>query len=130
VSQQRLCYQQCSSLAPLSSLALRYLRTGYLWDNVRVIGGAYGGFCNFNPTTGLFSFLSYRDPNLAKTLDTYDGTAAYLQDLHLTAGEGVCVYCCATCDAIVLNCVMLKHQVLSQAVPLFRPLTAVTARDQ
>ena len=73
---------------PLSMFdACRYLRTGYLWDNVRVIGGAYGGFCNFNPTTGLFSFLSYRDPNLGKTLDIYDGTADYLTKLHLTQGE-------------------------------------------
>ncbi|KAG5183571.1 Metalloenzyme, LuxS/M16 peptidase-like protein [Tribonema minus] len=65
----------------------RYLRTGYLWDNVRVMGGAYGGFCNFNPMTGLFSFLSYRDPNLAKTLDIYDGCADYLTSLHLPADE-------------------------------------------
>eukprot|EP00611_Tribonema_gayanum_P022355 TRINITY_DN4469_c0_g1_i1.p1 TRINITY_DN4469_c0_g1~~TRINITY_DN4469_c0_g1_i1.p1 ORF type:complete len:1067 (+),score=347.82 TRINITY_DN4469_c0_g1_i1:601-3801(+) len=65
----------------------RYLRTGYLWDNVRVMGGAYGGFCNFNPMTGLFSFLSYRDPNLAKTLDIYDGCADYLASLHLPADE-------------------------------------------
>ncbi|KAG5190324.1 Metalloenzyme, LuxS/M16 peptidase-like protein [Tribonema minus] len=65
----------------------RYLRTGYLWDNVRVMGGAYGGFCNFNPTLGLFSFLSYRDPNLAKTLDVYDACADYLGDVHLTQEE-------------------------------------------
>jgi hypothetical protein len=64
----------------------RYLRTGYLWDNVRVMGGAYGGFCNFNPNTGLFSFLSYRDPNLHKTLQIYDGCADYLTKLHLPAG--------------------------------------------
>jgi presequence protease len=66
----------------------RYLRTGYLWDNVRVMGGAYGGFCNFNPNTGLFSFLSYRDPNLHKTLQIYDGCADYLTKLHLPAGNG------------------------------------------
>ena len=28
------------------------------------MGGAYGGFCRFAPTTGTFSYLSYRDPNL------------------------------------------------------------------
>ena len=44
----------------------------YLWDHVRVMGGAYGGFCTFSPYSGFFSYLSYRDPNLSKTLDVYD----------------------------------------------------------
>ena len=44
----------------------------YLWDNVRVMGGAYGGFSTYSPYAGFFSFLSYRDPNLSKTLDIYD----------------------------------------------------------
>ena len=39
------------------------------------MGGAYGGFCTFSPSSGFFSYLSYRDPNLAKTLDVYDGAA-------------------------------------------------------
>jgi presequence protease len=50
----------------------KFLRTGYLWDYVRVMGGAYGGFCTFSPYSGFFSYLSYRDPNLSKTLDVYD----------------------------------------------------------
>ena len=67
-----------------AGVAARFLRTGYLWDNVRVIGGAYGGMCRFAAETGRFSFLSYRDPNLAQTLDAYDAAAAYLQELELT----------------------------------------------
>lgn len=39
------------------------------------MGGAYGGFCTFSPYSGFFSFLSYRDPNLSKTIDVYDGAA-------------------------------------------------------
>jgi len=58
-----------------SAVVSKFLRTGYLWDNVRVIGGAYGGFCTFGSSSGLFTYLSYRDPNLAKTIDVYDGTA-------------------------------------------------------
>jgi len=61
-----------------SSVVARFLRTGYLWDHVRVIGGAYGGFCTFSPDLGFFSFLSYRDPNLGKTIDVYDATAGEL----------------------------------------------------
>lgn len=57
------------------SVVSRYLSTGYLWDNVRVIGGAYGGFARFSPSSGRFSFMSYRDPNLLNTLNTYDAAA-------------------------------------------------------
>jgi hypothetical protein len=32
----------------------------HIWDRVRVMGGAYGGFCSFDPVTGLFSYASYR----------------------------------------------------------------------
>jgi Zn-dependent M16 (insulinase) family peptidase len=47
------------------------------------MGGAYGGFCRFVPTTGTFSYLSYRDPNLVDTLDNYDGTAPFLAKVHV-----------------------------------------------
>ena len=39
------------------------------------MGGAYGGFCVFAQGSGFFGFLSYRDPNLSKTLDVYDAAA-------------------------------------------------------
>lgn len=32
---------------------------------------------------GVFSFLSYRDPNLLKTLDVYDGTGDFLRELEI-----------------------------------------------
>lgn len=44
------------------------LGTTWLWDRVRVSGGAYGGFSDFDTHSGMFSFLSYRDPNLTKTV--------------------------------------------------------------
>ena len=62
----------------------RFLSRGYLWDNVRVVGGAYGGGCALNPITGAFAFSSYRDPNLQNTLDLYGGAAATLEMLELT----------------------------------------------
>merc|ERR1712204_142572 len=52
-------------------------------DKVRVIGGAYGGFCRFDIRSGDFKYLSYRDPNLKQTLDTYDGTAEFLRSLEV-----------------------------------------------
>ena len=33
--------------------------------------------------SGVFSFLSYRDPNLLKTLDIYDGTSNFLRELEM-----------------------------------------------
>lgn len=40
---------------------------------MRVVGGAYGGFCDFDTHSGMFTYSSYRDPNLLKTVDVYDG---------------------------------------------------------
>uniref|UniRef100_A0A1D1Z8Y6 Presequence protease 1, chloroplastic/mitochondrial n=1 Tax=Anthurium amnicola TaxID=1678845 RepID=A0A1D1Z8Y6_9ARAE len=61
----------------------KYIGNTWLWDRVRVSGGAYGGFCDFDTHSGVFSYLSYRDPNLLKTLDVYDGTANFLRELEL-----------------------------------------------
>ncbi|MBN1562875.1 MAG: insulinase family protein [Anaerolineae bacterium] len=64
-----------------------YLRTTWLWERVRVHGGAYGGFVVFDRRSGNLSYLSYRDPNLLNTLDTYDQTAQFLRDLDLSEAE-------------------------------------------
>ncbi|MDZ4719543.1 MAG: insulinase family protein [Roseiflexaceae bacterium] len=68
-------------------VATRYLRTSWLWEQIRVRGGAYGGFCIFDPRSGVFSYLSYRDPNLLATLDVYDRTGRFLRDLDLSEQE-------------------------------------------
>jgi hypothetical protein len=61
----------------------KYLGMAYMWDQVRVLGGAYGAFTSFSRHTGVFKFLSYRDPNLLTTLDTFDGAARYLKNLDI-----------------------------------------------
>jgi Zn-dependent M16 (insulinase) family peptidase len=58
------------------------LSTDWLQNRIRVIGGAYGGFCNFT-TTGQMFFNSYRDPNLKETLDNYDAIPDYLDKLDV-----------------------------------------------
>ena len=68
-------------------VALHLLRTDYLWDRIRVRGGAYGGFCAFDRHSGTLSYLSYRDPHIEQTLDAYDGAAAYLRELPLTEDD-------------------------------------------
>lgn len=71
-----------------SHLAItNYLRTSYLWERVRVQGGAYGGFCVFDSISGVFGFVSYRDPNLLRTVETYDGAGRYLREVALSREE-------------------------------------------
>ncbi|MCS7060665.1 MAG: insulinase family protein [Anaerolineae bacterium] len=68
-------------------VATRYLSTTWLWDRVRVQGGAYGGFCLFDHRSGVFSYLSYRDPNLLGTLANYDAAPEFLRSLELSEEE-------------------------------------------
>ncbi|HHB89919.1 MAG TPA: peptidase M16 [Anaerolineae bacterium] len=64
-----------------------FLRTTWLWEQVRMKGGAYGGFSLFDHRTGLFDYLSYRDPNLLNTLRVYDQTADFLRQVALPKDE-------------------------------------------
>ena len=50
----------------------------YLWQNVRVKGGAYGCMFGFN-RFGEAYFTSYRDPNLARTYAVYQDAADYVR---------------------------------------------------
>lgn len=51
----------------------------YLWQNVRVKGGAYGCMSNFN-RLGEGYLISYRDPNLERTMEVYEGVVDYLKN--------------------------------------------------
>lgn len=61
-----------------AQVILKYLRTGYLWERVRVQGGAYGCVCGLERATGDFYLASYRDPNVRETLKAFDGVARHL----------------------------------------------------
>ncbi|MBT8042104.1 MAG: insulinase family protein [Pontiella sp.] len=65
----------------------RYLQTAWLWEKIRVQGGAYGGMCAFDKHSGVFTFASYRDPNLNESLQVYKATGAYLKNLKLSEDE-------------------------------------------
>ena len=56
--------------APLFLLS-RELSSGYLYRQIRVQGGAYGGMSQYDPVSGTLSLLSYRDPHIVKTLNVY-----------------------------------------------------------
>jgi Zn-dependent M16 (insulinase) family peptidase len=53
-------------------LLSRNLSTGYLWDKVRVEGGAYGGMAMASSGHPVFACASYRDPNLTSTLAHFE----------------------------------------------------------
>ncbi|HUS86510.1 MAG TPA: insulinase family protein [Bacteroidales bacterium] len=57
------------------------LSTDWLQNQIRVIGGAYGGFSTFGASGNMF-FGSYRDPNLRESLDNYDATVEYLESFE------------------------------------------------
>ena len=56
----------------------------YLWNEVRVKGGAYGCMSRFT-TYGEVCFVSYRDPNLERTIKTFEGISDFLR--RFTADE-------------------------------------------
>ncbi|MFI3212052.1 MAG: insulinase family protein [Eubacteriales bacterium] len=65
--------------------ALRVLKVimgyEYLWQNVRVKGGAYGCMSGFSKS-GESYFVSYRDPNLKKTIDVYEKAAEFVANFQ------------------------------------------------
>ena len=70
--------------------ALRVLKTilgyQYLWNEVRVKGGAYGCMSNFQ-TSGEAYFVSYRDPNLENTLQIFEKAPAYIRQFKADPKE-------------------------------------------
>ena len=58
----------------------------YLWNNVRVKGGAYGCGSSFLRTGDTY-FASYRDPNLGKTNEVYEKIPEYIRDFHAEERE-------------------------------------------
>jgi len=62
------------------------LNLDYLWNNVRVKGGAYGAFAGLS-RNGLMYFVSYRDPNLVETIMTFKNVADYVGEINIDNRE-------------------------------------------
>lgn len=62
------------------------LNFDYLWNKVRVEGGAYGVRISLTKD-GFMCFSSYRDPNIQKTFDAYKGAIKYLNEFSATKEE-------------------------------------------
>jgi len=62
--------------APALSLAAHILDNKFLHPKIREQGGAYGCGANYTSMTGHFTFHSYRDPHIARTLKAFDASVA------------------------------------------------------
>ncbi len=60
-------------------VSLQYLKKGYLWENVRAKNGAYGVSAMMGSRDGGVFMVSYRDPKLSETIDSYDEMGKYLE---------------------------------------------------
>lgn len=57
--------------APALALLASVLTDRFLHREIRERGGAYGGGAYQSSTDGVFGFMSYRDPNCARTIDAF-----------------------------------------------------------
>ena len=64
----------------------RVMRSEWLHPQIRVKGGAYGGLGSFMQNGEVY-FASYRDPNLAETLENFAGTAEFIHGFEADSGE-------------------------------------------
>lgn len=62
------------------------LKFGYLWNKIRVQGGAYGAMFNITES-GNVILCTYRDPNIVETLQAYDNMPSYIENIDLNSRE-------------------------------------------
>lgn len=70
--------------------AYEVLRTamsyGYLWNNIRVMGGAYGA-AFMAGENGRMAFVSWRDPHLNRTMKVYEDAVEYIENFDADEAE-------------------------------------------
>lgn len=80
---RRLLNQPYTGAWAVASRALTY---DFLWNEVRVKGGAYG--VGFGATySGNMRFYSYRDPHIDETIERFEQSAAYLRAFNPSKTE-------------------------------------------
>ena len=58
----------------------------YLWNEIRVKGGAYGCMCSFG-SSGDAYFVTYRDPNLTNTYEVFKKAGEYIRHFECSARD-------------------------------------------
>jgi Zn-dependent M16 (insulinase) family peptidase len=74
--------------AALAMLGVQ-LSYGYLWNEVRVKGGAYGVRAALDGGRGTFALSSFRDPNIVRTLDSFASVREYVANEMDLSPEGL-----------------------------------------
>jgi Zn-dependent M16 (insulinase) family peptidase len=75
--------------APALALLGVQLSYGYLWNEIRVKGGAYGARASLDAGLGCFSLSSFRDPNINRTLEVFSSAGEFVaKELDLSP-EGI-----------------------------------------
>jgi len=75
-------YSYSGKLRVLNSI----LSNNFLYQELRVKGGAYGAMSSFSPS-GYQYFASYRDPNLRETLKAFDAVPEFLREFSCNKRE-------------------------------------------
>ncbi|MBP5158664.1 MAG: insulinase family protein, partial [Lachnospiraceae bacterium] len=61
------------------AVLVQILENSYLYEKVRLEGGAYGAMCGFSNMDGTCFLGSYRDPQLKKTLEVYEALPEFIE---------------------------------------------------
>jgi presequence protease len=77
-----LGYKYSGELKVLENL----ITNNYFWNNIRLIGGAYGAMSKIT-RDGKLLFVSSQDPHIRRTLEVYDGLGDSLKKLDLSTLE-------------------------------------------
>lgn len=57
--------------AVYESLFAHWFSNNVLWEKIRTVGGAYGAFASADVLERVFAFVTYRDPDPARSLDAF-----------------------------------------------------------
>ena len=100
VSFAGVCGSFPSAKTGQASVMGKAVSLAYLWNAVRVQGGAYGvGMLLWS--SGLGGFYSYRDPSAARTLDCYAATADFLRGMEEADLTGTIIGTVAESDPLL-----------------------------
>ena len=102
----------------------------YLWQAVRVSGGAYGCMTGFARSGNMY-FTSYRDPNLKETLAVYDAIEKYVRNFTADQRE-MTKYIIGTMSRIdfPLSPMAKGERALSYYISKIRPEDIQKERDE
>lgn len=73
-------YRNGFKLGGVNNVINNILSLGYLWDKIRVRGGAYGCFARLVAPSGNMLITTYRDPNISESKKAFDGIPEYLEN--------------------------------------------------